>query len=157
MRMLTKAAVGMVLMGAIALASARETTTHRDGGGGIRPRTKVNGDQSRQTVIDSRSANEARRALSVAAADRPGMRITFQSCGYEAAFLSVSCTNGNTGASNAQPLGVFDTSAASCAQKLTMACNAVGYEAQQDGDSVAVFGTGIRVTAVGPVFTKEDF
>jgi hypothetical protein len=85
------------------------------------------------------------------------MRITFQSCGYQAAFLSVSCTNVRTGAANAQPLAVNDTNASDCAAKLATACKAVGYRAQQNGVSVEVFGADIRVAAIGPVFTKEDF
>ena len=121
----------------------------------------VQGSQAEGPADPSNGVRAATVAAASAAAARPdqgpGMRITFQSCGYEAVGLNVRCRNGSTGASNAQLLYVSDTSASSCAAKLTTACNAVGYRAQQSGDTTVIYGTGISVTAVGPIFTKEDF
>ena len=112
-------------------------------------------------LIVGRTQSNALRAAAPMAASQadqgPGMRVTFQSCGYQAVGLNVSCKNLNTGGSNAQLLEAFDTSASSCAAKLATACNGVGYRAEQSGDSTVIYGTGISVTAVGPVFTKQDF
>ncbi len=86
-----------------------------------------------------------------------GMRITFQSCGYRAVGLNVSCTNTQTGNSKALLLETGDTSPASCAAKLVTACSQVGYRAEQSGSTTTIYGSGIAVQAVGPVFTKTDF
>jgi hypothetical protein len=86
----------------------------------------------------------------------PGMRVTFKSCGYQATALKVACTNAS-GIRNEQPLLSGDTTPVSCATRLATACSAVGYRIQQQGDSVLIFGSGISVTAVGPVFESKDF
>ena len=86
-----------------------------------------------------------------------GMRVTFQSCGYTAVALHVSCGNTQTGASKAVLLETTDVSAASCAVKLASACSTVGYRVEQQGATVTIYGSGIVVRAVGPTFTKTDF
>lgn len=105
----------------------------------------------------NRSVTVVARESGTPAAPAGGMRITFQSCGYRAVGLNVSCTNGQSGASKALLLETTDTSAASCAAKLVSACSQVGYRSEQQGDTATIYGSGIVVRAVGPVFTKTDF
>jgi hypothetical protein len=83
--------------------------------------------------------------------------VTFQSCGYNAPFLSVTCTNGNTGGSGAEILRVDDVTPHACAMRLATACGTAGYRTSVNGDSVDIFGTGIRVDTAGPTFTTETF
>ena len=112
---------------------------------------------SPQTAEQGNASLGISQVASAAAQQGPGMLITFQSCGYQATGLKVSCRNGNTGGLNEQLLYVGDTSPASCGTRLVTACNAVGYRTEQQGATVLIFGTGITVQAVGPVFTAADF
>ncbi len=88
---------------------------------------------------------------------RHGTLITFQSCGYQAVGLNVACTNTATRRSNAKILGTSDTSTTACVSLLYQACSAIGYSCRNEGDSLRIYGSNIKVTALGPVFTARDF
>lgn len=103
------------------------------------------------------SASVQPTSIAAPADPGPGMIITFQSCGYRAFGLNVACENIRSGQRSAKILQTGDTSTTACVTRLYEACSAVGYRAQQEGNSLRIFGTGIKVTAVGPVFTSRDF
>lgn len=128
------------------------------GSGGQCQKSCVDASQARPlTGTQGEVSGQTARTASKSEEQGPGMRVTFQSCGYQATGLKVGCRNGNTGGLDEQLLFVTDTSPESCALRLVTACTAVGYRAQQQGASTVIFGTGITVAAVGPLFTKVDF